>query len=125
LVTGTCLKGGAKRWFNQEVERPNRVVQQWTFESVIIGLYCAFITTATVQQAMQKYVQIRFSHDDRVHAFYRELVLWAGRLTQFPDKYSFKRRLLNGLPVEYRHHLTLYKDVTAENSSIDEIVMKA
>jgi hypothetical protein len=61
LVTGTILKGKAEQWFSHEVERPTRIIQDWTFESVIIGLFHAFITTATAQQAMQRYVQIRFS----------------------------------------------------------------
>ena len=125
LVTGTSLKGKAERWFSQEVERPTRIIRNWTFESVIIGLFRAFITTATAQQAMQHYVQIRFSREDGVTAFYRELLMWAGRLAQYPDPYSFKRRLLNGMPPEYRHHLALYDGISAEHSTIDEIVRRA
>ena len=53
LVTGTSLKGKAEWWFGQEVEHPNHIVRDWTFESVVIGLYCTFITTTTSQQAMQ------------------------------------------------------------------------
>jgi len=64
--------------------------------------------TATSQQAVHKYTQIWFSRETGVHTFYRELLLWAGRLTQYPDTYSFKRRLLNGLPAEYQNHLMLY-----------------
>ena len=51
--------------------------------------------------------------------------MWAGRLTQYPDEYSFKRRLLNGLPSDLRYHLALYDGVSAEHSSINEIVSKA
>jgi hypothetical protein len=51
--------------------------------------------------------------------------MWAGRLAQYPDEYSFKRRLLNGLPMEYRQHLIMYNGVSAENSSIDDIVRNA
>ncbi len=125
LVTGTSLQGRAERWFSHEVERPTRIIRDWTFESVIVGLFRAFITTATAQQAMQRYMQIRFSCDEGVTAFYRELLMWAGRLAQYPDPYSFKRRLLNGLPPEYRHHLALYNGISAEHSSIDDIVREA
>ena len=52
LVTGTCLKGKAERWFSHEVERPNCLIRDWTFESVIVRLYHAFVTTAMAQQAM-------------------------------------------------------------------------
>jgi len=58
-------------------------------------------------------------------AFYRELLMWAGRLAQYPDPYSFKRRLLNGMPAEYKHHLALYEGISAEHSSIDDIVRRA
>jgi hypothetical protein len=74
---------------------------------------------------MQHYVQIRFSQEDGVTAFYRELLLWARWLVQYPDPYSFKRRLLNGMPAEYRHHLALYNGISAEHSSINDIVQRA
>jgi hypothetical protein len=90
LVTGTCLKDKAERWFNHEVERPSRVTRNWTFESVITGLYRAFLTTATAQQAMQRYAQVKYSREEGVIAFHRELLTWAGHLTQYPDEYSFK-----------------------------------
>jgi hypothetical protein len=111
--------------FSQEVERPTWIIRDWTFESVIIGLYRAFITTATTQQAMQRYMQVKFSCDEGVMAFYRELLMWAGQLAQYPDQYSFKRRLLNGMPAKYKHHLALYEGISAEHSSIDDIVRRA
>lgn len=125
LVTGTCLKGKAERWFNHEVERPSRVTPDWTFETVIIGLFRSFITTATAQQAVRRYGQVKYTQEEGVTAFHRELLLWAGRLTQYPDEYSFKRRIFNGLPKDLRHHLTLYEGVSAEMSSIDDIVSRA
>ena len=124
LVAGSCLKGQAETWFNHEVERPQRIIRDWTFEYVALGLQQAFITTATPLQAVQKYAQIRFSRENGIHAFYRDLLMWAGRLAQYPDAYSFKQRLLNGLPTEYRNHLVLYEGISAEHSSIDDIVQK-
>jgi hypothetical protein len=47
LIMGTSLKGKAEHWFAQEVEHPNRIIYDWTFKSVIIGLYQTFITTLT------------------------------------------------------------------------------
>ena len=125
LVAGSCLKGQAETWFNHEVERPQRIIRDWTFEYVALGLQQAFITTATPLQAVQKYAQIRFSRENGIHAFYHDLLMWAGRLAQYPDAYSFKQSLLNGLPTEYRNHLVLYKGISAEHSSINDIVQKA
>jgi hypothetical protein len=101
------------------------VIHDWTFESVIVRLFRAFITTATAQQAVRKYAQIKYSQEEGVTAFHRELLLWAGRLAQYPDEYSFKRRLFNGLPSELRYHLALYEGVSAEQSTISAIVSKA
>jgi len=70
-------------------------------------------------------MQIWFSRETRVHAFYQELLLWAGRLTQYPDMYSFKRRLLNRLLAEYWNHLALYQGISAKHSLIDDIVHQA
>ena len=123
-VTGTTLTGKAEQWFSHKVECPTHIIHDWTFESMVIGLFQAFITTATAQQAMQWYMQVRFSCKEGITAFHHKLLMWAGQLAQYPDPYSFKRILLNGMPAEYRHHLVLFKGVSAENSSIDEIVQK-
>jgi len=90
LVTGTCLKGKAERWFSHEVERPKRRTCNWTFESVIIALYHAFITTTTAQKAMEEYLNIKYSKEEGILGFHCNLIMWAGRLAQYPDDYSFK-----------------------------------
>ena len=71
------------------------------FESLLIGLFHTFIMMATAQQAIHRYAQVKFSNEEGIAGFHHELMIWAGRLTQYPDKYSFKWRLLNGLPSEY------------------------
>jgi hypothetical protein len=78
LIMGTSLKGKAEHWFAQEVEHPNCIIRDWTFESVIIGLYQTFITTLTSQQAMQQYMNIRYSREEGIMAFYHKLLMWAG-----------------------------------------------
>jgi len=122
LVTGTSLRGRAERWFGQEVEHPKRLVRDWTFESVVVGLYRVFITTATSQKAMQQYMNIQYTQEEGINAFYNELLMWAGRLAEYPDVYSFKRRIFRSLPSEFHRHLTLYDGITPEMSTIDAIV---
>jgi hypothetical protein len=63
--------------------------------------------------------------DEGIMAFYCKLLMWAGHLAKYPDPYSFKRRLINGMLEEYQHHLTLYNGISAEHSSINDIVQKA
>jgi hypothetical protein len=74
---------------------------------------------------VHKYTQVKYSQEEGVTAFHRELLLWARRLTQYLDKYSFKWRLLNKMPTELRYHLALYEGVMVEQSFIDEIVNRA
>ena len=124
LVMGHSLKGKAEWWFNHKVERPSQVICDWTFELVIIRIFRAFITTATAQQAVRKYAQVKYSQEEGITAFHHELLLWASRLAQYLDKYSFKWKLLNGLPLELHYHLALYEGVMAEHSTIMEIVSK-
>ena len=35
---GTQLKGNASKWFMRNVERPDRLIRDWSLESVIKGL---------------------------------------------------------------------------------------
>jgi hypothetical protein len=67
-------------------------------------------------------MQVQFSCDKGIMGFHCDLLTWAGRLAQYPDPYSFKRRLFNELPDKYQHHLALYNGISAEHSSIDDIV---
>ena len=124
LVTGTTLKGRAERWFSQEVEHPRRIIRNWTFESVIVALYRTFITTATSRKAMQHYMNIKYTQEVGITTFYSELLQWAGRLAEYPDIYSFKRRIFGSLPSEFRRHLALFKSISPEVSTIDQIVQE-
>ena len=125
LVTGTCLKGKAERWFSHEVEYPNHRTCDWMFESVIIALYHAFITTTTAQKAMEKYLNVKYSNAEGILGFHHNLVMWARWLAQHPDNYSFKQRIMNSLLSDCLYHLTIYNKLTAKHSSIEDIVWQA
>jgi hypothetical protein len=45
LVTGTSLSRKAERWFSHKVKCLTHITCDWTFESVVIGLFQVFITT--------------------------------------------------------------------------------
>jgi len=59
------------------------------------------------QKAMEEYLNIKYSKEEGILGFHRDLVMWAGRLAQYPDNYSFKRRIMNGLPSDCLYHLTM------------------
>jgi hypothetical protein len=125
LIAESNLKGKAECWFCYEVEWSTHIICDWTFESVVVGLFRAFITTVTAQQAMQSYMRIWFSLDEGVMAFYCELMMLAGWLAQYPDPCLFRRRLLNSMPEDYHCYLALYKGISAEHSLINDIVQNA
>jgi len=74
---------------------------------------------------MDHYKQISYLHKDGVIGFYRKLRTWAVRIAQYPDSYSFKRKLFKGLLDNYQRHLAIYDRISAEHSTLDEIVGRA
>jgi len=102
LVTVMTLRGRAEHWFSQEVEHPRHIICDWTFESMVIALYRTFIATATSQKAMQHYMNIKYTQEVGITTFYSELLQWAGQLAEYPDVYSFKRRIFGSLLGKFR-----------------------
>ena len=49
------LKGNASEWFTRNVERFNRLIRDWSLESVIKGLQKQFLNSLTHRQASNKF----------------------------------------------------------------------
>ena len=47
LYTGLYLEGLASQWYDQEVDSPDRQVQDWMFEDIICRLFQWFIHEAS------------------------------------------------------------------------------
>ena len=61
--TGACLEDLAAQLFDQEVEGPDRVIPNWTFEDLICTLFVCFIHEASVQNMAEKYDKTRYSSE--------------------------------------------------------------
>ena len=61
--TGACLEDLAAQWFDQEVEGPDRVIPDWTFEDLICTLFVCFIHEASAQNVAKKYDKTRYSSE--------------------------------------------------------------
>lgn len=122
LIAESNLKKKAESWFCYKVKHSTYIICNWTFKSVVIGLFGAFVTITMAQQAIQSYMHVQFLLDKGMMAFYYKLIMLVGQLTQYPNPYSFRRRLLNGMPKDYCHYLNLYKGISVEHSLIDDII---
>ena len=52
---GTQLKGNASEWFTRNIERPDRLIRDWSLESVIEGLQKRLLNLLMHRQASNKF----------------------------------------------------------------------
>ena len=122
VILGDALTGTAASWYSQEVEATNRLVAEWTFEELVCALYKRFMTEVTAQKAVDHYLGIRYSKTKGALAFWNDLDQAANRMINRPDRYSMKRRFINGLPHSIVKHLFESRGISAEHSSIATIL---
>jgi hypothetical protein len=125
LHVGNLLRGVAADWYNVEVEATSRVVQEWSFEDLICALYKRFMTEATAQSATDQFYAVRFNKTKGALAFYNDLQRFAGRMVERPDGYTMRRRFLEGLPHELVDNIVKSRGVSAEHSSMAELLEEA
>ncbi|KAJ3717171.1 hypothetical protein C8R42DRAFT_724803 [Lentinula raphanica] len=99
-LVGIYLTGKAIEWYNDEVAGIHRAKENWTFEETIIGLFNRCVQAATVHQATQRYEEVVYDPDKGVRDYYATLDRWAARMPQPPNQYSFRKRFLDGLPMD-------------------------
>ncbi|KAH7918508.1 hypothetical protein BV22DRAFT_1134540 [Leucogyrophana mollusca] len=97
-VMQLCLKGPAKEWFRQEVLCLDRAIRKWTFRGAVLAMHRHFVHEAMAQQATDQFHVLRYDHKTGATAFFNGLWERAPRMVQRPDKYTFRRRFLDGLP---------------------------
>ncbi|KAF9251459.1 hypothetical protein L218DRAFT_1010514, partial [Marasmius fiardii PR-910] len=95
---GMLLSDKGARWFDDEVASPHRTQEDWTFEDVVIGIFDHCVQTSTVHQSSRKFDKVKYEPSKGIKDYYNTLVRWGSRMTNPPDKYTFKRRFVNGLP---------------------------
>ena len=90
---GTQLKGNTSEWFTRNVERLDRPIRDWSLELVIEGLQKWFLNLLTHRQASNKFDTIE-QGQRTLQELIQELTKYAARMVQYPDDYSFRRRLI-------------------------------
>ena len=120
---GTQLKGNASEWFTRNVEYPNRPIRDWSLESVIEGLQKQFLNLLMHRQASNKFDTIK-QGQKMVQELIQELTKYTAQMVQYPDNYSFRRRLIAALRPSFQKEV-LRRGITAEFSSMQDILEKA
>ncbi|KAF9260493.1 hypothetical protein L218DRAFT_946791 [Marasmius fiardii PR-910] len=95
---GMLLSDKGARWFDDEVASPHRTREDWTFEDIVIGIFDHCVQTSTVHQSSRKFDKVKYEPSKGIKDYYNTLVRWGSRMTNPPDKYTFKRQFVNGLP---------------------------
>ncbi|KAK1221598.1 hypothetical protein PQX77_015611 [Marasmius sp. AFHP31] len=95
---GMLLDGKASRWYDDEVASPHRTRSEWNFEDAVIGIFDHCVQTSTVHQSATQFDEVKYDPKKGIEDYYKTLSRWASRMTNVPDKYTFKRRFIGGLP---------------------------
>ena len=123
-LTAIFLKDKASAWYLDNVESVTRRRRQWTFKKIITGLYDRFIHESSIQTATTKFHEVKYTANSGVRGFYHDLERYAARMIHAPDQYTFKTRLMMGLPVAIRD-VVLKKGATAETAPLRRILRYA
>ena len=124
LYTGLYLEGIAAKWYDQEVESPDRHIDYWSFKDLICGLFKRFIHEAATQQAVTNYNCTCYSAKKGVLAFFNNMKWHAHHMVEPPDNYLFRRKFIRGLPHAIVKTVLEAREVAAEHSTMDEILNK-
>ncbi|KAH7917495.1 hypothetical protein BV22DRAFT_1135358 [Leucogyrophana mollusca] len=81
-----------------------------------------FVHEATAQQATDQFHVLRYDHKTGATAFLNGLRERASCIVQRPDKYTFRRRFLDGLPHALVEDVLKTRGISAEYSRIEDIL---
>ncbi|KAK0429656.1 hypothetical protein EV421DRAFT_1914265 [Armillaria borealis] len=124
LLIEPVLTGTAKKWYHDHVIEVNEY-SNWTFVSVIIGLYDRFIHDSAMQDARSKFDRAMFLDGGGTAEGYHDLLQTLIRdMTRKPDDYSITRRFVTGLPHDMRE--AVFDDrLNIEVNMLEEFVESA
>ncbi|KAF9256222.1 hypothetical protein L218DRAFT_1081456 [Marasmius fiardii PR-910] len=126
------LASNAKRWLHDVVEKipdataRNEPLQgQYTFLQVIAGLYRRFIHDASLNKVADMYDSVTYSQSQGVEGLFEKLKNLALHLPTPPDAYNFRKCLMLLIPEHIGNVMTSIHKVTAEKSTLTEIMETA
>ncbi|KAK1219919.1 hypothetical protein PQX77_017343 [Marasmius sp. AFHP31] len=115
---GMLLGDKALQWYDDEVASPHRTRTHWTFKDVIIGIFDHCVQMSTVQEAATQFDNVQYDPKKGIKDYYNTLRRWAGQITNIPDKFTFKRQFVKGLP-DY-----LIREMTKRGSIPDYVTVR-
>ncbi|KAF9255495.1 hypothetical protein L218DRAFT_1081822 [Marasmius fiardii PR-910] len=126
------LSDSALQWFHDVVEQILDEVDSadppkgwWTFLQVIVGLYRCFIHEALLTKVIDQYEAVSYSKSRSVQGLFNTLKNFAKCLPTPPDAYTFRKRLFLLLPEYIVDTMTTVHKITAERSSLTDIMETA
>ncbi|KZV91267.1 hypothetical protein EXIGLDRAFT_837228 [Exidia glandulosa HHB12029] len=122
-VMGLCLKGSAETWYATECTIRAETGNEWTFESLIVGLRQRFVHATAKADAKAAYDAIRLGPGG-VMELDSQLSRAAGYLVEKPSDYDRRLRFMSALPSAMSHRM-LQDGHTAEKSTLAQLVAKA
>ena len=108
--------------YGQEIKSSDHKVYFCSFEDLICGLFKRFVHEASAQNATDQYDQSRYDVEKAALAFCNDLRCRAYWIIQPPDSYSFKRKYICGLPHSLVKSIFEACRISAEHSTIEEIL---
>jgi len=121
------LRGDARDWFVDVIESAfkNDKDEPVTFMQVVSGLYRRFIHESSLSLVVERYDDVRYSASKGAKGMFSKLTRYAKSMPSPPDLYSFKKKLMLLLPENMEADMRNIHRVTAESSSVNEIMHAA
>ncbi|KAF9256133.1 hypothetical protein L218DRAFT_1007756 [Marasmius fiardii PR-910] len=121
------LRGDAQDWYVDVIEGAfdHDEDEPVTFMQVVSGLYRRFIHESSLSLVVERYEDVHYSVGKGVKGVFSELTRYAKSMPSPPDLYSFKKKLILLLPENMEHDMRNIHHVTAESSSVNEIMHAA
>ncbi|KAL0568222.1 hypothetical protein V5O48_013772, partial [Marasmius crinis-equi] len=121
------LRADARDWFIDAIEGAfeEDSDEPVTFMQVVSGLYRRFIHESSLSLVVERYNNVTYSPGKGVKGLFSELKKYTKSMPSPPDLYSFKQKLILLLPEPMESKMRDIHGITAERSSINEIMQAA
>ncbi|KAG6905952.1 hypothetical protein DXG01_016696 [Tephrocybe rancida] len=97
LIIMGFIKDEALKWYLQHVIHVNWNRLQWSFTDVVMGLYNCFVQPSTMQDACEAFHKAAYIAEDGVQGYYDSLLNHAQNMAVYPDKYTIRKKFLDGI----------------------------
>ena len=125
IVLGQILSGQALVWYNSVIDSPDRIETVWTFQTAVTALYTRFVHRSNVLTATEKFESVQYTRAGGAAQLANDLTRYAKKMVEIPDPYTIRRRFWGALPYEITDNLGKSRALSAEETSLNELVRNA